>query len=276
MFTTLRCLRSLKRRGHTYLMACASLIVLLCVASQARAELWAFTIHFTDGPLTGNEYVGVFATDTGAPGLWLPEGSLSYGGAHDTLTYMHIQVDGWDFKMQDDADYPELPRISAASDNGGGIFDYIGHTFNKRLEIFTLNEYHTVYFGDVGQPAESYGDLIDVHSFDIPPGPDEEGVPPEDSEELDRLAPGQGRHEAAATFRYFGFRRPSGRTSPLTSCSDWEWSEITYSGVRLCTSNCFCGSAVSNDLRSQPSVVYDFDARRLRKIEEVQFDERRR
>lgn len=264
------------RRSHTNVMACASLIVLLCAASQARAELWAFTIQFTDGPLTGNQYVGVFATDTGPPGLWLPEGSPLYGGAHDTLTYMHIQVDGWDFKMQDDADYPDLPRIGAASDSGGGVFDYIGHTFNKRLEIVNLNDNHTVYFGDLGQPPESYGDLIDVHSFDIPPGPDEESIPPEDSEELDRLAPAQGRLEATANFRYFGFRRPSGRTAPLASCSDWEWSEITYYGVRRCTSGCFCGSAVSNDPRSQTSVVYDLDARKFRKVEDVRFDERGR
>jgi hypothetical protein len=276
MSTTLRCLRSMKRRGQSYLVACASLIVLLCAASQARAELWAFTIQFTDGPLTGNQYVGVFATDTGPPGLWLPEGSPLYGGAHDTLTYLHIQVDGWDFMLANDADYPDLPRIGAASDNGGGIFDYIGHAFNKRLEIFTLNDYHTVHFGDLYQPPESYGDLIDVHSLDIPPGPDEEGVPPEDSEELDRLAPAQGRLEATAAFRYFGFRRPSGRTSRLASCSDWEWSEITYYGVRRCTSGCLCGSAGSNDPQSQRAVVYDFDARKFRKIADVQFDERAR
>lgn len=273
MFANLSGLHSIHR--HACLPTCAALIVLLCSSSQAHAENWAFTIEFTGGPLDGNQYVGVFSTDTEPPGLWLPEGTTFYPGAHDTLTYMHIQVDGWDFKMESDVDYPDMPRIGARNENGGGIFDYIGHTFNKRLEIFTQNENHAVYFGDIGQPAESYGDLIDVHRFDLPPSPDEEGDPPGDSDAPSDLAPGQRRLEATASFHFFGFRRPSGRTSPMTSCSDWEWSEITYTSVRRCTSGCLCGS-VANDPRWQTSVVYDFDARKFRKLGDVQFDERRR
>jgi hypothetical protein len=261
---------------RTALLSLGLLSVLLTHA--AHADLFSFTIKFTSGTLSGNEYSGIFATGGPSPNNFAPEDTTMFGGSTEPLLSLSITVEGINFHMTEDEWFPDLPFVRVEDDDSVSIIDYVGHSDGKKLGVFLKGiEANSVNFGDIGELSESSGDVIDVHRFSMPDSPGEHGdpIPPPRGGLFSGLTAEQARQQLGATYRYYGFRRSRNRTSPPASCSDWEWAIIDRTGVHWCATGCACGTMNLDSVSATP-MVYDVDARRLRRFEDVQFDERRR
>jgi len=253
-------------------------LVIWALPHPARADLYSFTIQFTSGSLSGNEYSGIFATAAPAPNIYAPEGSSLFSDTIEELLSFSITVEGINFHMSEDEWFPDQPFIRIEDDDHVSTIDYVGLSNGKMLGVFLKgNEANSVHFGDIGELHESAGDVIDVHVFSMPDSPDNKSVPnppPSGDGRYDGLTTTQMREQLGATYHVYGFRRPRNRTSPLAACGDWEWAMIDRAGVHWCPNGCMCGSA-DPDGGSNTPMVYDFDAGRMRRLEDVRFDERR-
>jgi len=95
-------------------------VVLTCALpiEAARAEHFRFTVLFNDGPLSGSFYVGYFKTSKAA-GAFYPDGHGS-----GQLLSLAITIDGAKFVMQDDKDFPSMPRVEVQNTGSTRTFDY--------------------------------------------------------------------------------------------------------------------------------------------------------
>jgi hypothetical protein len=154
----------------------AAVLLLLSVTGAASAEHFMFTVRFNSGPLTNNEYTGYFTTDVSPPRQYNPDAHVS-----GRLVSLLINIAGATFLMQDDKDFPSLPRVVLDSTGDATVFDYDASdgsatSPDKFLWITRrINQDNYVAFGILrggNHVVESVGMLVDV-------GPSDMSVPPD-------------------------------------------------------------------------------------------------
>ena len=82
-----------------------SLLACVIPIGAARAEHFKFIVVFLDGSLSGSVHAGYFTTNK-PTGDFTPDAHI--GGQ---LMSLIISIDGAWFMMQDDKDFPWLPRV---------------------------------------------------------------------------------------------------------------------------------------------------------------------
>ena len=106
-------------RSRSLRLLAVSLLASALPIGAARADHFKFTVLFTKGTLFGFLYSGYFQTNKPPPGQFTPDAHT--GGQ---LMSLAITIDGAQFLMQDDKDFPYLPRINIGSTGYTNLFDF--------------------------------------------------------------------------------------------------------------------------------------------------------
>ena len=103
----------------------AALLAVLLIPGLVLADHFKFIVSFQSGSLDGEAYTGYFTTATPAPGIFTPD------AAHGSqLLSLSIKIDGTQFTMQDDHEFPSFPYVRMYDPGYVDMFDYDARTTN--------------------------------------------------------------------------------------------------------------------------------------------------
>ena len=156
-----------------------SLLACVIPIGAARAEHFKFIVVFLDGSLSGSVHAGYFTTNK-PTGDFTPDAHI--GGQ---LMSLIISIDGAWFMMQDDKDFPWLPRVKVQSPSLTPIFDFdaskgsVTALHDKWVWMLrsTYDKANLVHFGSWRrgeQVLESTGLIYDIYQIEpseAPPDP---------------------------------------------------------------------------------------------------------